>query len=145
MRPSEDEALRGAFRQRYLTTTYPKERHFCVVLLRPAARLLFSAPHLRATSRERSHPAPDPVDDRDLDILLESSLSDTVVIVPAADGLQEAGIAFWRGGYRRDRPSRETPAGQAAVWSQTASFARRKAMQPGTCDALNPWSRSGPL
>ena len=43
------------------------------------------------------------------------------------------------------RPPRETPAGQAGVWSDEASFARRNAMQPGTWATLNPWSRSGPL
>jgi hypothetical protein len=41
--------------------------------------------------------------------------------------------------------ARETPAGYAAVWADEASFARKKAMQPGTCSTLNPCSRSGPL
>ncbi len=41
--------------------------------------------------------------------------------------------------------SRDTPAGQTAKRSDEASFARRKARQPGTCATLNPWSRSGPL
>ena len=45
---------------------------------------------------------------------------------------------------RQPGPPRQKIA-QTAVWSDEASFARRKAMQPGTCATLSPWSRSGPL
>lgn len=34
---------------------------------------------------------------------------------------------------------------QPAAGRMAASLARRKAMQPGTCSTVSPWSRSGPV